>query len=547
MEEIDFEKDFDAVGPSPLDPHIANVWLEPKTNRFIEGFDLELSATFGEEYISLEGSGFSLEVQLSVKVASIDLQLRNCRSVLINEAPSVEYLRTDTQVTTSEKGGALELGATVDSGNSIGSANASGKGRFGANTKKELIEETKTFRKWRFTGPLNLRVDGGGKFLNGEEVSNVKGWKITPDPQAEVAVVAAVLSTRSTWIHFGKVDPASIKGSLAEKVSNWFKGRSKRDRELFNLLLGKLAAMGLQNETQKDAVLAVGLLIIRKPSARHDVETEHIHSLAPGPAKRAIQLETSYIDEFISKTAAGQIELLRRLGVGNTELREVLGKNNLLQSTAKRLFIAGTAPLSALASLEFTLHASKPLSTKEWDRQNKNRSRTDLVALELIEVVDGRVLPRVDRGIAPEDALRHAAMKAPMIQATRLMLIEDPEVSSLEIGTRLGEMFQRDYNSKASKIRVGGAIRRWSIWLEPHLVGPDATGRTATLFISAKANKTGKGAPSLATPENLMRAQAALDSGLRAEDVAKIIGISRSGIYEWGKRGWLKIQKASKK
>ena len=104
--------------------------------------------------------------------------------------------------------------------------------------------------------------------------------------------------------------------------------------------------------------------------------------------------------------------------------------------------------------------------------------------------------------------------------------------------------FSRNYNSEASKLRVGNALRRWAIWLEPHLVDPTNAKGAARLRISAKSERPGVGAPSFATPENIRKAQAALDQGTRAEDVAKMIGVSRATIYGWSKQGLVSIPKA---
>ncbi|WP_418594924.1 hypothetical protein [Ponticoccus sp. (in: a-proteobacteria)] len=182
--------------------------------------------------------------------------------------------------------------------------------------------------------------------------------------------------------------------------------------------------------------------------------------------------------------------------------------------------------------------------TSHWDAANKNRSRTDLVALGLIEVRDGRVHSLVPDNASAEDTLRHAAMKAATLQSTREMLLEDPHRTGVEIGEEIGRRFSRNYNSEASKLRVGNALRRWAIWLEPHLVDPTNSKGAARLRISAKSERPGIGAPSFATPENIRKAQAALDEGIRAEDVAKMIGVSRATIYGWSKQGHVSIPKA---
>ncbi|NHF73478.1 hypothetical protein [Paracoccus xiamenensis] len=93
MEEPDFIVDYDVKAPPPLDPHIANVWLRATSNRFVDGYELEVSASFGEEMIPLEGDDFSLSVSFAIKKASIGLQFINCQPDSIFERSSDTYAR----------------------------------------------------------------------------------------------------------------------------------------------------------------------------------------------------------------------------------------------------------------------------------------------------------------------------------------------------------------------------------------------------------------------------------------------------------------------
>ena len=99
MDEPDFIVDYDAKAPSPLDPHVANVWLRATSNRFVDGYDLEVSASFGEEMIPLEGDDFSLSVSFGIKKASIDLQFKHCQPDSIFENSGDTYAREDIERT----------------------------------------------------------------------------------------------------------------------------------------------------------------------------------------------------------------------------------------------------------------------------------------------------------------------------------------------------------------------------------------------------------------------------------------------------------------
>jgi hypothetical protein len=395
-------------------------------------------------------------------------------------------------------------------------------------------------------GPQTIEVEDGGRTLEGELVDREKGWFVKLDATKDFSAVVATLTTRAEWIQFGRVEDVEPRGGIGKRAARLLKGKKSRDKELFGLLLRTLAARGLQNALSKDATLAVYLHVLRKPVAPGELDDERPLVVPAGPPLRSIGVDSSLIDSFLNTDSRGRVAVLKKVGAPSEELRRVLDEGNGNVLHAERLFIAGTAPPSALASLKFTMSNDEAVSAGDWDAANQSRSRTDLIALGLIEVRDGKVYrhPLIAGVASAEDALKHAAMKAPTLQATRAILLEDPHCSGVEIGEEIARRFSRNYNTKASKLRVGNALRRWAIWLEPHLVDPTNANGAARLRVSAKAKRPGVGAPSLATPENVQKAQAALDGGMRAEDVAKMIGVSRSGFYGWDKRGIVTIPKS---
>lgn len=67
--------------PAPLDPAIANVFLNSISNRFVDGFDLEVSAFFGTESICLTGTDIEVNVTMSVK------SIFNANAALVLQCP----------------------------------------------------------------------------------------------------------------------------------------------------------------------------------------------------------------------------------------------------------------------------------------------------------------------------------------------------------------------------------------------------------------------------------------------------------------------------
>ncbi|WP_416369674.1 hypothetical protein [Tritonibacter mobilis] len=543
MDEPDFIIDYDAKAPSPLDPHIANVWLRATSNRFIEGYELEISASFGEEMIPLEGDDFSLSISFGLKKASIDLQFKHCQPDPIFDGSRDTYSKED--VTHTQRGWGIEADVEAGASTNAGAphATAAGNGGFDFRNETTSTESRKRTRRWNQMGPQTIEVEDGGRTLEGQLVDREKGWFVKPDATKNFSAVVASLTTRAEWIHFGKVDDVESKGGIGKRAARFLQSKKTRDKELFGLLLRTLAARGLQTALNRDATLAVYLHVLRKPVALGSLDEERPLVVPSGPALRSIGVDSSVISSFLDADARGRVGVLRGVGVPSEELQRVLSENGGDGPRTERLFIAGTAPPSALLSLEYTMASEEPIPTSDWDAENPTRCRTDLVSLGLIEVRNGLVHSLVADDASAENTLRHAAMKAATLQATREILLEDPHRTGVEIGEEIGRRFNRNFNTKASKLRVGNALRRWAIWLEPHIADPTNAKGAARLRVSAKSERPGVGAPSLATPENVEKAQAALDDGMRAEDVAKMIGVSRSGFYGWAKRGIVNIPK----
>ena len=68
--------------PTPLDPAIASLYLKTRSNRLTEGYDLSVSTFFGSERVQLVGGDFSVNVEISIDRAQVDLDFVRCRPSL---------------------------------------------------------------------------------------------------------------------------------------------------------------------------------------------------------------------------------------------------------------------------------------------------------------------------------------------------------------------------------------------------------------------------------------------------------------------------------
>ncbi|UWR30974.1 hypothetical protein K3758_05450 [Sulfitobacter sp. W002] len=535
-EEPDFERDFNIGFPAPLDPHIASVWLDTDVNRYSEGYPLKLSASFGLEFVTLGDGDLKIPVEMSLRKAAISISFRGCIVGAIQDDTPDQY-RLSTRFS---HGKARELSGGLDGGvdRNGPSGKVGGKGTVSSKKSEAYDESLDSGKRWRRTTEHSLELAMENGSLSREVISGHPMWFVKPHHKVEKVQVVAVLSARADWIHFGKVDTEEVSGKSAKKFLGWWRRATKRDKELYRLLLSKLAEKGLQSSESRDATLAIYPHALR----RYDPSALNVVPAIPPSGVREIPVDTTPLIDFTEATPEVQIDILNAYKVPMGAMNRILVKAKERPAPQRGMFNAGSAPPTALNALKTCVEARDGrLSKDEWDILNHNRSRHDLVALNLIAVDGDMVISLVPDGVDPEDALRYEARKAPMLQKTREVLLENPNAKGIEIGEIVGRTFNRRYDSDKSKLRVGNALRRWAFWLEEGLIDPQNSDGLARLRASARSEQPGVGAPTAATPENLALAQEALDRGERAEDIAKRIGVSRAGFYGWASRGLLSL------
>lgn len=73
--------DRDLPQPPALDENIATVHLHTSSNHLSDGYDLELTARFGQERITLTSPDFEIEVDFAISKANIELHFFNCNYI----------------------------------------------------------------------------------------------------------------------------------------------------------------------------------------------------------------------------------------------------------------------------------------------------------------------------------------------------------------------------------------------------------------------------------------------------------------------------------
>jgi hypothetical protein len=86
--------DRDFRNPPPLDHRIASVWLRTPTNNPTDGYELLVSAAFGQEWVTLKGDGFEFLVNFGLLTADIELEFRDCTATLIEDTRHEESKTT---------------------------------------------------------------------------------------------------------------------------------------------------------------------------------------------------------------------------------------------------------------------------------------------------------------------------------------------------------------------------------------------------------------------------------------------------------------------
>lgn len=366
--------------PSPLDPAIANVFLNSISNRYADGFDLEVSAFFGTEAITLTGENLEVDLTLSIKKASLELHFKHCvASAIVTNEPEfsdewiiVESLGDEDHILSEAKaasragvsGGLRQDGIKYNANTSV-SGSVSGAVTHATDALKQGKRQT---RNWSKNSSTSLLVGKLGRSLSGNEVDRYRGWRVQPDVSTEYSAVTAVLKARPDWLSFTNVDETSLSGGFGGKIKNLLRSKKSAQKALFVLLLEHLARQGLQTDAKtKDATLAVAIQVLRPDTDKRSISSELPYIVPTQPSKRLIPVESEHVAQFLRSSEEENRLLLTELGVPTHSIVDAMGPNLSEQplgaekeKSVRGLFTARSTPLKAIELFELLLKSTSP-------------------------------------------------------------------------------------------------------------------------------------------------------------------------------------------
>lgn len=523
--------DGDYRPPPPLDQRIASVWLRAITNNPTDGYDVAVSAAFGKERITLLAGEFELETEFSLLSANVELEFIGCNASQLKSSAGTHsdgWTTThDEQVThtvqRSVQGG-LHLDAAANAANVGGVAAIKGKldGQRTASTSAS-VHHQQVHTDWNVIGPNSIRVGRSGKILDGTLIGDFTGWHIIPDHKDQPSMVRASIIVREDWVRFENVDytkaPPPWRRKLADLLN--LSGERKKRKEAFILLLRHLAQTELRrHQREREAVIAIGAIHI-KPVA------DHALSLIPDHGRPEIVIPAEPLQEFLASEEGHEESTLVALGVRADLIPQSM------KSKRGDTFVPESSPVHALEMLK-KVHARHPESTvdEQITARLPNELR-DLRALKLVTYQDGKASLAANPDIDPEISLRRAVYEAPSIKIARGVLRINPAATPIAVADAVALELGRPWEKRPTKQRNGGAIRRWAVWLEPHLIDPNSSGEAAALVSYATDRRVIKGRPATLTPAVEAIVRQMLDDKKPISAIAKRFKVSDNAARNW--------------
>ena len=522
--------DSDVVAPSPLDPAIASLLLRTRSNRVTEGYDLSVSAFFGSERVKLAGGDFSVNVEISIDKAQIELEFVRCAATVIDadNGESSDERQIEQKLTATRR--KERRGRMLVKGQLSGRLQGSGSGELeyvATNSNDAEVEISRSRRNWQKIGPKTVLIGTVVGDLEGMEIDDFQGWRVIPDDATLSSGVVAYLSVRENWINIVKVDSESFTGRIGRKARNLFKSNDEHKQQLFALLLRHLSTIGLSEPNHPDqAILAVHPFVVRP-------DIENATSTTSAPSTGNVPLDSLRIEEFLNSSPGSEVETLILMGITHHDIRQHTDQ----PKRRSGLFTGMSSPPKALEAYKIICE-HKSISRPELEKMVKGRVAADLRSLGLIRTKNYMLYLSADEVKDPEGMLRFAAAKAESVATTRAILLQDSSAFGVQVAEMLSTKFGIKCSTEASKVRVGNALMRWTRWLEPHLIDPNSVDG-ARMKVTALDKSYARGRRSMATPQNVAIAKAAIAAGQNKKSVAELIGVSVQTISRWGKEGIL--------
>lgn len=183
------------------------------------------------------------------------------------------------------------------------------------------------------------------------------------------------------------------------------------------------------------------------------------------------------------------------------------------------------------------IHAQHPTRVIDANMTSRlSNEMRDLSALKLIAYGNGEAALIVNPDIDPEITLRRAVSEAPCIKLARGVLRINPNATAMHIADAVALELGRPWSKHATKQRHGGAIRRWMVWLEPHLIDANSSGEAAALVSYATDRRVTKGRPATLTPAMEAKVRKMFEDDEPVTAIAKRFKVTYNTVRSWKKK-----------
>ena len=510
--------------PQPLDRNICTVSLKTPTNEVTEGYDLHLSATFGKERVTLISDEFVIDVEFSMNKANVELSFHRCDHAEINDNPRVEeYRRTITEHGGKHTNVLAKLTGRL-SGNAAGltgKAEVDGSVHRSATASVTMKQEI-VRHDWHRLGTDAIALGPTGHYLQGPMITDFRGWRVTPHDSNDISGVIARVKVREPWINFDKPQILKHPPGLLEKVQRLM--GDHRRKKYFALLLRHLMMQTELRHHQNgvDAIIASHVLLVRPHKSQ--AMSQYL-----GESRRQVKIDDRRIELLLTADEGHEASALIALGL-DPDLISPIASDEPSRPKRGSFFIPDSTPPHALATFK-DIYARRSIPKGEAQYPT---ALHDLRALKLIES-DGDYLIAIPKPhLDPEILLRRAVSGMECINITRQVLRIKPHASAVEVAEAVALELGKNWPTLGSKRRNGGAIMRYAVWLEPHLLDESTSSEAAyRIAYALETNPTPKG-----RPQSLMRKHEAelrrlLADGLSNAAIGRHFNVSPATIRNW--------------
>ena len=527
-EEPELIVDREFKSPRPLDRNISTVTLKTPTNNPTEGYDLQLSATFGKERIKLISDEFEIEVDFSMNRANIELTFNGCDSTEINTAQGgrvEEYRRTITQQIGDRTHAAASVAGGISANPSHIRAKAEVDGKLEkvatitSASKQEIVRHD-----WHRLGGEAVKVGPIGQHLDGPMITDFVGWRVTPHRSDALSGVIARVKVRAPWINFDHVEVIKSPQRFLHKLKMLMSHDTKR-KEYFNLLLRHLVVQTeLRNHQQEpDATIASHVLLVRPHSPR-------AMSPYPGESRRQVTIDGNKLAQWLSADEGHEVGALIALGLRPDAISPIAGEEEPKRTSRGNFFIPDSTPPHTAATFE-QIYKSGSIPRSE---VLYSTTLHDLRALKLIDTDSDMVRSIVKEGMNANVLMRRAVSEMECINVTRQVLRINPNATPFDVADAVAIELGKHWPTAGTKRRNGNAIIRWTIWLEPHLLdGSTSSDAAARIAYATDVSPVRKGRPASLRNAYEPELRRLIAQGMPKREIARHFNVTTGTIYNW--------------